>query len=169
AAELGFHRSATCDYENALRLQPDRALLWQKLGAVHLALQRRNAARTALLRGIELDPDAPRLHELLALSYAQPGDELQAARAFARAFDLRERMPTAASASAADVARALGWSERAEQAAPRSAEASYLRGRMLEAQGRGAEALVAYELALAKDPRSAAALERLARLRSVAR
>lgn len=167
AAELGFHRSAQSDYETALRLRPARAELWRKLGETRLALRLRNAARGALQRGIELDPNVPRLHELLAIAEGLSGDDLQAARTFARALELREHAVDAPPCCPADLARAVVWSERAELREPGCAEASYLRGRLIEAQGRGDEAGLAYALALSKDPRCEPAVERLARLRSV--
>lgn len=85
AVDLGFHRSAECDYEAAALLCPAQADLWQKLGEVRLALDLPAAARSALLRCLELEPATPERLRLLALSYTRAGEAVPAALAFVRA------------------------------------------------------------------------------------
>ncbi len=129
---------AVAGYEEAVRLDPDFALAWARLGRSHafihhlhldLSTDRRQLARQAIERAIELAPDNPEVHLALGFYHYEVDN---------------------------DYDRALAQFARAESLLADHPEVHEAKGYVLRRQGRWQEALTSLNKAFELNPRAAA-------------
>jgi tetratricopeptide (TPR) repeat protein len=179
ASEMGFHRAAERDFEQALEIDERDAALWEGLGRARLALELPEAAKAALVRCLHAAPETPERVALLARALSGARDLEHAAEAWERALVLcraRAEPPLEWQLAAADAlaspelgsaggecaGRALELYEKVLARDPQCARASFAVGRLLEQRGDFDRALAAYLRAVEVDSFHVDALERLA-------
>jgi len=74
--DTGRAEDALVEIEAALLIDPVSARLYQQLGTAYLNVENIDAARKALNRSLEINPNQPNVHGRLARSYSMEGDGL---------------------------------------------------------------------------------------------
>jgi tetratricopeptide (TPR) repeat protein len=83
--ETGKHEEALEEAKQLARLAPEDHIAWSMLGSAHLALKHFNEAVVTFRRYVELQPESPNAHHLLADSYRCQGELDLAAQEYANA------------------------------------------------------------------------------------
>jgi tetratricopeptide (TPR) repeat protein len=160
-ARLGSIRKAELRYRRALTLRPDFAAAWMNLGHLLREEGREAYAEAALLRAVELRPDSIAGWIELALLERERRRPAAAEAHLRKAFALNpaevETMVAWCQFRAAerDLAGAWEWLRWARMRNPEHAEALNMQGILLHAEGRYAEAIMAFEQAEALGNRAA--------------
>jgi tetratricopeptide (TPR) repeat protein len=154
----GRREDALRSYAAAIRAKPDFAVVYCNLGALQIDLERYDDAISTLLAALRLAPDIPDAHANLGQAYRRMGRFREAIASSCRALELRpgDRDAclniSAAAVQIDELAIALEASRRALEIDAASAETQYNRGWLCQATGRYAEAIPAYEAAIAARP-----------------
>lgn len=166
--ELGEERAARPHLEAYLGLRPDDAAAWFRLGSslLRIAAVPRSTTESGLLQA-QLDAEAAARAFERSVALA-PGDDdaaIAAATALLRAAELAKQRGDVAVAQRHGDAAAARLRAVAEQF-PANAESWFGLGVLAERQGASAEAIAAYEQALARDAGHTGSLLNLAALRA---
>ena len=159
--DRGFRRAAELNYRIAVQEDPGRASAWLRLAEVQLNLDLPENANLAVERYIELaGPDTQSLY-LRGRVRAKTGDLKGALESFAEAFagtDINiDQLVVAATVvteerysgtTVENLVQACGWADRALEIDPQNAEASYVKGMIMEQIGDDLAAVEAYERAV---------------------
>ncbi len=176
-ADSGFRRAAERDYQRAVKAAPERAELWRALGEVQLQLELPAAANEALRRCNSLEPDDPQTLVLLARASRQCGQLERAAHLYGKALAdpratacmlvegaslygeerMRRHYPE-------QVEEAFRWVSRALALEPKHPRAHFVRGLLLEGEGKFENALACYRRSIEIDPYCLGAYTNLALL-----
>lgn len=172
----GFRRAAELDFSEVTELAPEDAEAWLELGRVLLELDLPVRAALCLEHHLKLAGPNPEASFLLGRSCAESGELAAAVESFDTSLGdtaTVTRLVSAAGAVADErhadecapyAERALAWVDRALEIDPQNAEASYVRGCLLEILRRDADALAAHERAVELDNFHLLAMTRAAEL-----
>ncbi len=171
---LGEENRAVLVLTELAAKHPDQALYVYWLGKIDYGQRRYLEAITKLKRALALDPNSVRAWNSLGLAFDMQGESEEALRALQKAAKLNEEQPHPSPWPPHDLGFLLLRMERFEEAEialreslhyePALAQSHYHLGRVLEKQGRDAEAIREYETAVADDPASSDACYSLALL-----
>jgi tetratricopeptide (TPR) repeat protein len=155
-AEQGELPRAAEQFEASLRLDPDNPATHINLAAALVPMGELEAAAAHLERSLQLRPGAARVHFNLGVVRAQQGRNRDAAIHYATALELDPQL-TAAGIGRVDALTRLGELAQAReqlnlllQRDPDSAPLHKELGRLLKQEGKLAEAVTAYDYALAR-------------------
>ncbi len=152
-ARMGRPTEAEARYRRALVLRPYFAAAWVNLGSLLREQGREGHAEAALLRAVELRPDLVAGWINLAVLERERSRPAEAEAHLRKAFVLRpNQVETHIAwcqfrAAEKDLPGAWGWLRWALARDPHQPEAANLQGILLHAEGRFAEALVAFQRA----------------------
>ncbi|MCK5189999.1 MAG: hypothetical protein KAR12_08080, partial [Methylococcales bacterium] len=79
--------------EKAVKLEPDNALAWARLAALHSAFQEHDLAFAAAEKAVQLAPDLSLSHTILGFAYLIQVQTLKAQQAFSKAIELSQADP----------------------------------------------------------------------------
>jgi tetratricopeptide (TPR) repeat protein len=172
----GFHRAAERDFLFAVEVDPECSESWLQLARVQLELDLPGSAEVGLERHLELGGTDTDAQFLLGRACAENGKLEKAMASFRTAFASGrvgvEELVLAASVVTLErfelvhtpyLGEALGWVDRALARQPQHAEASYVRGMILELERDDVAAAEAYSRAVELDNFHLLAMTRLAR------
>jgi tetratricopeptide (TPR) repeat protein len=152
-ARLGRLKEAEIRYRRAVVERPDFAAAWMNLGSLLRQQGQEAYAEAALLRAVELRPDLVSGWINLAMLERERRRPVEAEAHLRKAFALNpDQVETHIAwcqfcASEKDLAGAWGWLRWALARDPEEPEAVNMRGILLHAEGRYAEAVKAFEQA----------------------
>jgi protein O-GlcNAc transferase len=156
--QRGLNEKALSWIQRAVKIAPSNAQAHRAAGTILLALGRFAEASESARTAAALQPNFPGVHALLgtALVKLERGDEAMASLEAALRQEPRPNAELLNTVSAAlekicDFVRAEEFARRALRLQPQSADACNSLGNALLGQGRAAEAVLAFDQALAMD------------------
>lgn len=173
-SEAGDWKEARSEFQSALKLAPNNALVLynlglndikaaQSIGVVGAAAyyEQLESAQTALLRAVALDPHLPKIHQHLGWLYHQVGDQSAAVEEFRNGIAAEPDSPEAynnlgtALAETQQYDQAIAAYEKAFALAPESVSTTINLDGAVRRGGKKVEALHRYEALVASEPGSA--------------
>ena len=161
---LGDARSARDQLTRLSAAHPDRPLYLYWLARIDYDQRLYEAAVVKLKRVIQLDPSSSRAYDNLGLAFDMMGEYEEARNAFLKAVELNRKLPEPSPWPPHNLGYLLlrlDLPKEAEAALreslkydPRLAISRYHLGRVLEAEGRDADAIPEYQSAATLDPKS---------------